>query len=134
MGDILGVCWHKASTGSIKEHCSQLCWQGLKGMWIPQFQIAAMLPCLLQAPQPPQWELQLPAEEVLTKHAPQEPLGLTWARSHGRDGPGTDTHRTRCRSGPLSLFYLVWDVDRSRRVGQHCRKAESREAKELAFN
>lgn len=36
--------------------------------------------------------------------------------------------------GPLSLFYLVWDVDRSRRAGQHCRKAEGREAKELSFN
>lgn len=34
----------------------------------------------------------------------------------------------------LSLLYLVWDVDRSRRAGQHCRKAEGREAKELYFN
>lgn len=36
--------------------------------------------------------------------------------------------------GVLSLFYLVWDVDRSRRAGQHCKKAEDREAKEISFN
>lgn len=61
---------------------------------------------------------------------------LTWARSYGTDGPGTDSTPPGQAAGQglLSLFHLVWDVDRSRRAGQHCRKAEGREAKELYFN
>lgn len=36
--------------------------------------------------------------------------------------------------GLSSWFCLVWDVDRSTGTGQHCSKAEGREAKKLYFN